>query len=212
MLIHIYSYTYTVSTFSYVYINTFVEDGYHEGVVVKIHGDNKYDIKVIEADFVARWSQGNQYKTKIWGKKASPFSPKIYDHTAVPSKLGSSLFDDSSTLFPPSSLPNLTALDLSQCPQIYPSSKSIFSISPSSSYNVLSSSPPQSSLSLCNMNDFSLASSYIPMGGDDQDSLLLVTSISKGKLYNGNFVSGNFNDITIDSPNPYNCEFITLVD
>ena len=171
------------------------EIDYEEGIIVKVHDKkDKYDVKIIEAEFVANWTQGEEYKQTQWGRKPSPFDKKVSYSTDVDSSgvdFNNSLFDDSfmSTSQQPQSL--LSTPRISPGPafsKLLPSG-SLFSESPSSSSTALAPSPPPSSLSLGDMHSFSLASTYIPCSVQ-QDRVLKVTSIIRGKLNDGNFISG----------------------
>lgn len=163
---------------------------YEEGVVVKIHAqENTYDVKIIEAEFVAQWSQGVEYRQTQWGRKASPFDKKT-NTSASSANFSISLFDDSfsSSLAKsplPLTLPSSSLLPTSpdsSIPGELPSG-SLFATSPA-----VATSPLPSSLSLGDMHEFSMASSCIP--SMDQDKILKVTSIIKGKLTPGNFIAG----------------------
>ena len=147
---------------------------YEEGVVVKIHAqENTYDVKIIEAEFVAQWSQGVEYRQTQWGRKASPFDKKT-NTSASSANFSISLFDDSfsSSLAKsplPLTLPSSSLLPTSpdsSIPGELPSG-SLLATSPA-----VATSPLPSSLSLGDMHEFSMASSCIP--SMDQDKILKI--------------------------------------
>ncbi len=142
---------------------------YEEGIVTKVHSNkNTYDVKVIEAEFIAHWIQGDEYKQKQWGRKSSPFDRKLREASLdTPGvNFDDSLFDDSFVSTTGRShrapSPSLSSTSPSALMTKLLPSGSLFTDSPSSSSTSLAPSPPPSSLSLNHMHDFSLASSYIP--------------------------------------------------